>query len=115
MQSYTLKVEDKSQGQRLDLFLAGNFKEQFSRRFLQQIITDGRVLINGKKVKAHQKLKIDDEVRIDIPPEEKTDIKPQDIPLDIVYEDKDLLVVNKPYGMVVHPAPGNYSNTLVNA
>lgn len=115
MQSYTLKVEDKSQGQRLDLFLAGNFKDKFSRRFLQQIIAGGHVLLNGKKVKAHHKLKINDEIHIDIPAEENTDIEPQDIPLDIVYEDDDLLVINKPYGMVVHPAPGNYSNTLVNA
>jgi len=115
MQSYTLKVEDKSEGQRLDLFLAGEFKDKFSRRYLQQIITDGHVLLNGRKVKTHHKLKIGDEIVIDFPSEVKTDIMPQDIPLDIVYEDSDLLVINKPYGMVVHPAPGNYSNTLVNA
>ncbi|MBM3248403.1 MAG: RluA family pseudouridine synthase [Candidatus Omnitrophica bacterium] len=115
MQSYTLKVEDKSEGQRLDLFLAVEFKDKFSRRYLQQIITDGHVLLNGKKVKTHHKLKNGDQIAIDFPSEAKTDIQPQDIPLDIVYEDSDLLVINKPYGMVVHPAPGNYSNTLVNA
>lgn len=115
MQSYALKIEAKDQAVRLDLFLAQHFKDKFSRRYLQQIITDGHILLNGKKIKAHHKLKIGDQINIEIPEQEKTDIKPQDIPLDIVYEDDDLLVVNKPYGMVVHPAPGNYSNTLVNA
>lgn len=115
MQSYTLKVEDKSSGLRLDLFLAQHFKEKFSRRFIQQILSKGYVLLNGSQVKAHHKLKQDDEIFIQIPAQDKFTIKPQDIALNIVYQDQDLLVVNKPYGMVVHPAPGNYTDTLVNA
>ena len=115
MQSYTLKVDAKSQGERVDLFLAGHFKDKLSRRFIQQILSQGNVLLNGTKVKAHHKLKNDDEVFIQIPEQEELSIRPQDIPLDIVYEDDDLLVINKTFGMVVHPAPGNYSDTLVNA
>jgi len=115
MQSYSLKVDGKSQGLRLDLFLAQHFKDKFSRRFIQQILSDGHVLLNGKKVKAHHKLKENDEVFIEIPKQKRSEIESQDIALDIVYEDDDLLIVNKPYGMVTHPAPGNYSSTLVNA
>ena len=115
MQSYSLKVENKSAGSRIDLFLARQFKDKFSRRFIQQILSAGHVFLNGNKVKAHHKLKENDEVFIEIPPQEKSKVKPQNIPLNIVYEDDDLLVVNKPYAMVTHPAPGNYSDTLVNA
>ena len=115
MQSYTLKVEAKSQGARLDLFLAQHFKDKFSRRFIQQILSQGNVLLNGTKVKSHHKLKENDEVFVRIPQQDKFSVQPEDITLDIIYEDDDLLVVNKPYGMVVHPAPGNYSHTLVNA
>jgi 23S rRNA pseudouridine1911/1915/1917 synthase len=115
MQSYILKAKVKSQAKRLDLFLAQHFKDKFSRRFIQQLLFKGNVLVNGNKAKANYRLKKDDEVFIRIPKQDKFSIKPQDLPLDIIYEDDDLLVVNKPHGMVVHPAPGNYSNTLVNA
>jgi 23S rRNA pseudouridine1911/1915/1917 synthase len=115
MQSHSLRVEAKSAGLRLDLFLAKHFKEELSRRFIQQILSQGHVLLNGRKVKAHHKLKENDEIFVEVPHQEKFDVKPQDIALDIIYEDDDLLVVNKPCGMVTHPAPGNYSDTLVNA
>lgn len=105
-------TEDK--GKRLDLFLAGK-DFGLSRSRIQGLIKEGRVLVENKKVKSHYKIKGDEKVSIQVPPPERLSLEPQDIPLDIVYEDKDLLVVNKKAGMVVHPAAGNYSGTLVNA
>ena len=86
-----------------------------SRSRAAQLIADGSVLVNGKAVKASFKVFGGEEISIDFPEPVDTDAKPEDIPLDIVYEDKDLLIINKPQGMVVHPAPGHYSGTLVNA
>ena len=80
-----------------------------------QLIADGAVCIDGKPVKASFKVQGGEKIDIDFPPPIDTDAKPEDIPLDIVYEDDDLIVINKPQGMVVHPAPGHYSGTLVNA
>lgn len=98
---------------RLDKYLLD--KIEVSRSKLQKMIENGNVLVNGNKVKNSYVVKIDDEITIDENYQEKIDILPENIPLDIVYEDDDLLVVNKKSGMVVHPAPGNYSGTLVNA
>lgn len=98
---------------RLDKYLLD--KIEVSRIKLQKMIENGNVLVNGNKVKNSYVVKIDDEITIDENYQEKIDILPENIPLDIVYEDDDLLVVNKKSGMVVHPAPGNYSGTLVNA
>lgn len=98
---------------RLDKYLLD--KIEVSRSKLQKMINNGNVLVNGNKVKNSYVVKIDDEITIDENYQEKIDILPENIPLDIVYEDDDLLVVNKKSGMVVHPAPGNYSGTLVNA
>jgi len=80
-----------------------------------QLIADGAVLIDGKPVKASFKVQGGEKIDIDFPPPLDTDAKPENIPLDIVYEDDDLIIINKPQGMVVHPAPGHYSGTLVNA
>lgn len=80
-----------------------------------QLITDGAVCIDGKPVKASFKVQGGEKIDIDFPPPIDTDAKPENIPLDIVYEDDDLIIINKPQGMVVHPAPGHYSGTLVNA
>ena len=80
-----------------------------------QLIADGSVLIDGKPVKASFKVQGGEKIDIDFPPPVDTDAKPENIPLDIVYEDDDLIIINKPQGMVVHPAPGHYSGTLVNA
>lgn len=98
---------------RLDKYLLD--KIEVSRSKLQKMIENGNVLVNGNKVKNSYVVKIDDEITIAENYQEKIDILPENIPLDIVYEDDDLLVVNKKSGMVVHPAPGNYSGTLVNA
>ena len=85
------------------------------RSFLQKQLKDGNVIVNGKRAKASLKVAEDDEVCISIPENKEPDIVPEDIPLDILYEDQQLLVVNKPKGMVVHPSAGHYSQTLVNA
>jgi len=109
-----LKATGQDKGQRLDLFLAGK-ELNLSRSRIQKLIEEGKITVDDKKVKSHYKIKGDEKILIEIPPPERLSLEPQDIPLDIIYEDKDLLVVNKPAGMVVHPAAGNYKNTLVNA
>ena len=101
-----------TEGQRIDVYLSDKLNE--SRNFVQKLISEGRVTINEKTVKANYKVKLKDEIKIVIPPPEILDVAPENIPLDIVYEDKDLAVINKAQGMVVHPAPGHYSGTLVN-
>lgn len=99
---------------RLDQFLAEYFNE-YSRSHFQKLIKGKNVLVNGVEEKASYKVSVDDEITVkNIKPKE-IDIVPEDIPLDILYEDSDVLIVNKPKGMVVHPAPGHQSGTLVNA
>ena len=100
-------------GIRIDKYLLD--KLDISRNKIQKLINDNNILVNGKSVKASYIVRVDDLIECDFLYKEKIDILPEDIPLDIVYEDDDLLVVNKPSGMVVHPAVGNYSHTLVNA
>ena len=100
-------------GIRIDKYLLD--KLDISRNKIQKLINDNNILVNGKSVKASYIVRVDDLIECDFLYKEKIDILPEDIPLDIVYEDEDLLVVNKPSGMVVHPAVGNYSHTLVNA
>lgn len=100
-------------GERLDKFLPE--KTDKTRSFIQKAIEEGCVFVNGTPAKAKLKLKIGDVIQYEEPEETVAEIVPQDIPLDIVYEDEDVLVINKPKGMVVHPAPGNPDNTLVNA
>jgi len=100
--------------QRIDKFLSVQLQE-FTRTQLQMMIDDKLVLVNNNDVKSNYKLKINDEITVFIKEPELTDIEPQDIPLDIIYEDSDIIVINKPSGMVVHPALGNYKDTLVNA
>lgn len=86
-----------------------------SRSYIEKLAQDGLLKVNGKPVKVSTKLKENDEVEIEIPETVPLDVEKEDIPLDVVYEDSELIIVNKPQGMVVHPAPGNYSGTLVNA
>ncbi|MBN2899914.1 MAG: RluA family pseudouridine synthase [Clostridia bacterium] len=102
-------------GVRLDGFLNEQI-EDLSRNYAQKLIEEGKVSVNGMIiVKKNHKLKAGDQVEIEMPEPEVLDIVPEDIPIEIVYEDDDVMVINKPQGMVVHPAPGNYSGTLVNA
>ncbi|MEG1441603.1 MAG: RluA family pseudouridine synthase [Oscillospiraceae bacterium] len=105
--------EDETQC-RIDKYL-GDKLEGYTRSYIQKLIENSGVLINGNVVKPKQKVSQGDNITIVIPKTQETEIVPEDIPLDIVYEDDDMLVVNKPQGMVVHPAPGNYTGTLVNA
>lgn len=98
---------------RLDKFLAEEC-EQWSRSQIQNWIKEGRVTVNGKTVKANYKLAENDHIILRVPPPKELSIAPEPMPLDIIYEDQDLLVINKPRGLVVHPAPGHYSGTLVN-
>lgn len=99
--------------ERLDKYLAS--ETDFSRSTIQKLISEEKILVNGKVVKNKYMLQIDDEIElIDTQVDLNQELKPQKMDLDIVYEDDDLLVINKPSGMVVHPAPGNYENTLVN-
>lgn len=100
-------------GERLDKYLPE--KTDKTRSFIQKAIEEGYVTVNGSTAKTKQKLKIGDVIVFSEPEEKAAEIVAQDIPLDIVYEDDDVLVINKPKGMVVHPAPGNPDNTLVNA
>ena len=99
---------------RLDRYLADELPDQ-SRSYIQGLIKSEKILVNGLKTKASRVLNPGDVVDIFIPEPEKLEIMPADIPLDIVYEDEAIIVVNKPQGMVVHPAPGHYDDTLVNA
>ena len=100
--------------ERIDKFLSRELTE-ISRSYIQKLLKEQHILVNGKAVKANYKLSHGDSIEVSVPESEQLDIVPEDIPLDILYEDDDILVVNKPKGMVVHPAPGHYSHTLVNA
>lgn len=99
---------------RIDKFLADRL-DGVTRSRIQHLVEDGCVTVDGKTVKPNHKLKCGQNVRVEMPEAKEADIKPEDISLDIVYEDEHLLVVNKPQDMVVHPAAGNYEGTLVNA
>ena len=114
MNEILIDVPESFEGERVDKFLS-LLLENSSRNSIQKLIENGKVLVNGVVVNKKYKVSTDDEVTV-LPSELKPlDAEPENIPLDIVYEDEHLLVVNKPRGMVVHPAPGNYSGTLVNA
>ena len=101
-------------GTRLDVFLAGAMAEM-TRSHVQKLIEEGRVTVNGTAVKGNRKLKAGDSIVCDVPDPKPAEITAEEIPLDILYEDDDVILVNKPKGMVVHPAAGHESGTLVNA
>ena len=114
MEQREFVVEQETAGQRIDRFLSGE-DTGLSRSALQGLVAEGHVLCNGKAPAKSLKLKAGDIILLEIPDAKPIEAVPQEIPLDIVYEDAHLLVVNKPKGMVVHPAPGNPDGTLVNA
>ncbi len=107
-------VPEDLDDERLDAVVA-SLSEGQSRSYLKNLIKDGSVLLNGKTAKPSTKVRENDKISLVLPEKIIPDILPENIPLDILYEDDDILVVNKPKGMVVHPAPGHYSGTLVNA
>ena len=109
-----LIVDEGAAGERLDRFLAGRELE-VSRSHIQKLIESGCVLVNGRTAKANAKLREGDAVETELPEAQELEILPEDIPLDILYEDSDVIVINKARGMVVHPAAGAADGTLVNA
>jgi len=109
-----LVIGDDFAGQRLDTFLAASNPE-LSRSQVQKMIESNAIKVNGKAVKKNYKLRPGDTVKLNLPEPEELAVEPENIPLDILYEDSDIVVINKPRGMVVHPAPGNPRGTLVNA
>jgi 23S rRNA pseudouridine1911/1915/1917 synthase len=114
METLIFTIEEQNIGARLDAFLSERVEGQ-SRSYIQKLIEQELVLVNGKSSKSNYKLRSNDSVEIRIPDPVPLEVKAEDISLNIVYEDEDLIVINKPQGMVVHPAHGNYSGTIVNA
>ena len=112
MNKFKVRIQDS--GNRLDKYLS-NVLSDLSRTHINKLIEEGHALVNGKTAKSSLKVKENDEVEVNIPEAKEVEINKEDIPLDIVYEDKDILIINKPQGMVVHPANGHYEHTLVNA
>jgi len=109
-----LVIISDTSGQRIDIWLSDKINK-YSRTYFQKLIDEKRVTVNEKAVKSNYRLKNGDTVRVEIPEPLRLDVKPEKIDLDILYEDEYIIVVDKPKGMVVHPAFGNYSGTLVNA
>lgn len=114
MEQFTYQIGLGEDDERLDKWISGALPN-LSRSYIQKCIRDNSVLVNEKPQKAGYRLKVDDEIVFHIPEAVEPSIEAEDIPLAILYEDEDVLVVDKPKGMVVHPAPGHYSGTLVNA
>ena len=109
-----IKVNDENIGKRIDSFIS-LLEKHISRSAVQRLIEEENIKVNGEKTKGSYKVKLNDEIEINIPNAKEIDLKAQEIPLNIIYEDNDIIVVNKPKGMVVHPANGNPDGTLVNA
>lgn len=114
LKQYNFIVTDEMEGERIDKFLTG-LMDSLSRSYIQKLLTDGNITVNEINIKANYKVKAEDNIKLYLPPAITPDIEPEDIPLSVLYEDDDVIVVNKPKGMVVHPAAGHYSHTLVNA
>lgn len=111
----TLIVPQEYAGTRIDIFIYNALEEELSRSFIQKLLKNSQITIEGMPVKPNYKVKPDQEIQIIIPQPEKSSIEPENIPLNILYEDNDIAVIHKPAGMVVHPGAGNTTHTLVNA
>lgn len=107
-------ITEEMEEERVDKCLS-ELIDSLSRSYIQKLLSEGKITINNIPVKSSYRVKADDKVKVILPPAVTPDIVPENILLDILYEDEDVIVVNKPKGMVVHPAPGHYSGTLVNA
>lgn len=113
-ESYLLCVSDEDAGVRIDRYLS-EASETFTRSYLQKLIKNGQITVNGRNIKPSYQVNAGDQIQITEPEKTIPDILPENIPLDIVYEDEDVILINKPKNMVVHPAAGHYSGTIVNA
>lgn len=114
MNNINVTAAQSDTDKRIDVFITEMLPER-SRSYVQKLLKNNAVTVNGKDVKANYKIKEGDFVNVEIPQDEELSVEAEDIPLDIIYEDEDILIVNKPKDMVVHPAAGHYSGTLVNA
>ena len=114
MQEEQFIINQEENGMRIDVFLSKKM-DNVSRSYIQKLIKEKEISVNGMAVKANYKVSANDIVQLTIPDLSEPDILPENIPLDILYEDADILIVNKPKGMVVHPSPSHYTGTLVNA
>lgn len=114
MEKFSYRAGFEDEDERIDKWISNNLQD-LSRSYIQKLIKDDLVFVNGKAQKASYRVKVDDEIAFEIPDAVLPEIPAEDIPLSILYEDDDILIVDKPKGMVVHPAPGHYSGTLVNA
>lgn len=114
MERFSYQIGVGEDEERLDKWLSGAIPA-LSRSYIQKCIREGQAFVNGTPCKANYRLRVDDEVSFQIPDAVEPSVEPENIPLSVLYEDEDVLVVDKPKGMVVHPAPGHYSGTLVNA
>ena len=114
MEILNYMVSDGQSGIRIDRYLSEK-TEELSRSYIQKLLKEQKIKVNAAPVKANYKVQENDDISVEVPDMEEPDILPEDIPLDILYEDEDVLIVNKPKGMVVHPAAGHYQGTLVNA
>ena len=107
-------INEEQQGKRIDGVISA-YTTELSRNTVQRLIEEEQIKVNGNKIKPSYKTNLNDEVDINIPKAKEINLKPQNIPLEVLYEDNDIIVINKPKGMVVHPANGNPDGTLVNA
>ena len=114
LKEFNFIINEDGEGERIDKYL-NLLMESLSRSYLQNLLKDGCVTVNEKVIKANYRLKSEDRIRLFIPPAVTPNIIPENIPLSVLYEDNDVIIINKPKGMVVHPAAGHYSGTLVNA
>jgi 23S rRNA pseudouridine1911/1915/1917 synthase len=114
MDLFEFYVEKCDENLRLDVFLSEKLPDK-SRSYIKQLIDAGSILVSDKSKKSSYKLKVGDRINVSLPQNKQLDLEPENIPLDILYEDSDVIVINKPQGMVVHPASGVFTGTLVNA
>ena len=112
---YNFTVSQEDLGKRIDVFLTDKLKDNHSRTFIQRLILNKDILLNGRAVKPNQKLNLSDTIQVAVSESAAHQINPEDIKLKVIYEDDDILVIDKPSGLVVHPGAGNLSGTLVNA
>lgn len=114
LNKFMFVITEDLENERLDKCL-NSLMEDLSRSYLQKLLSSGNITVNGKQMKSSYRVKTEDQIQLILPPVSLPDIAPENIPLEVLYEDKSVIVVNKPKGMVVHPAPGHYGGTLVNA